>query len=203
MEVRAEQSIRTLLSGSDSLSVQEYFQECPHVKNLYIASLADTDDCAGYRKIRSDTVVRFINLIDKYFQVALFDCDESTEDPLSMYGLTLSAKIIYITRPAIQSVVFAKAYEQIVSGLQIAGRLDVVLICTGSAGDDSMYIPFGVKNKYRVLPFCKEIASERGSPTPLVLAKGAGGASKAYRRGISILADSLVSETSRPEAFHE
>jgi len=201
MEVRAEQSLRALLTGGDSFSINEYFLECPTVKNLYIASLADSDDCAGYRKIRIDSILRFISLAQKSFSVILFDCDESTEDPFSMYGLTLSDNVIYVTRPTLQSAVFAKANEPIISGLQIAERLTTLLIGDSAAGgrsaDDSiLYIPFGAESRCRILPYCNEIERARGSLPPIILSHSANRASARYRKEMHSLADALANPLS-------
>jgi len=199
MEIQAENSLRTMLTGGDSLSVKELFKECPSVRNLFIASLADADDCAGYRKMRTDTVIRFIGLVQKSFPVVLIDCDESIEDPLSMYSLTRSDKIVYLTRPSLQSLVFAKAYEHIISGLQIKEQLIVVMVNDSAtlgasgkaAGDAGMYAPFRGDGQYRILPFCGEIVRARGGPAPIMLSHSLSRASGAYRKEINQLAAAL------------
>jgi len=201
MEVRAEQSLRAVLTGGDSLSVNEYFQECPAVRNLHIASLSDIDDCAGYRKMRVDAITRFISLTQKSFAVVLFDCDESTEDPFSMYCLTLSDSVIFVTRPTLQSAVFAKAYEPIVSGLRLNERLTTILIndnaaIGGSASDNFLYVPFGGEGHCRVLPYCKEIGNSRGGLPPIILSHNVNRASARYRKEIHSLADALANPSS-------
>ncbi|MCL2058467.1 MAG: ParA family protein [Oscillospiraceae bacterium] len=193
MEIQAGQSLRTLLSGGDSLTLNEYFIQCPSEKNIYLASLADADDCAGYRKLRVDMAVRFLNLVKKQFSVVLMDCDESVEDPLSMYSLTFSDNIIYINRPSVQSVVFAKAYGSIVAGLQIMEQLMVVHI-GGDAADAALYAPFGVKGRHCALPYCKEIVQPRGGALPIMLSRGESRAAARYRREICALADGLMAD---------
>ena len=208
MEVRAEQSMRQMLTGGDSLSIQDYFIECPFEKNIHIASLADGDDCAGYRKIRVDLAVRFINLVKKNYPVVLIDCDESTEDPLSMYSLTLSDKIVYIARPSLQSVVFAKAYESIVTGLQIKEKIKPVYNGGGGsgavgAGESALFAPFGIDGEHCNLPYCKEIEHARGGSAPLILSRGVNRAAGRYRREIFALADALIAGQAPVEPMQE
>jgi len=192
MEVQPERSLRAALAGAGGLSAQDCLVECPSVKNLSVASLADSDDCAGYRKVRAEMAVRFIKLINANYQCVLIDCDESVEDPLSMYSLTLSSKILYVTRPSFRSVAFAKAYEPIVTGLQIKEQLHVVLIDDGAGGDAALYIPFGAAGGYCVLPYCKEIGHARGASPPLMLTKSVNRASARYRNEMSRLAKTLA-----------
>ena len=221
MEIKPEQSLRTVLSGGDSLSIKEFFLECPSVKNLRVASLADADDCAGYGKLRTDTVERFISLVKNCYTVVVFDCDDSIEDPFSMYCLVMSEKIIYVTRPALQSVVFAKAYEPIVSGLQITDKLITVLIGDDgalgygpdgagayapftagrygsyvqfTAGRYGSYFPYKAGGKYLTLPYCKEIARARGASSPVVLSHGVDRNTARYRKSVYTLADMLLPE---------
>ena len=193
LEVRAEQSLRSILAGGDSLSIQGRFTECASVKNLYIASLADSDDCAGYRKLRTDMIVRFINLVKKSYPVTIIDCDESTEDPLSMYCLTLSESVVYVTRPLTLSAVFSKAYEPIVAGLQIGDRMKVVFNDNRAAGDAAAYIPFKHTKAYTVLPFCKSIERTQGTGSlPAMMQNGVNRDLSRYRKGIQGLADALL-----------
>ena len=180
-----------MLTGGDSLSIKEYFIECPYEKNIHIASLADNDDCAGYRKMRVDLAVRFINLVKKNYPIVLIDCDESTDDPLSMYSLTLSDHIIYVIRPSLQSVVFAKAHESIVTGLQIKELMKLAYI--GAArGESELYAPFGINGGHVFLPYCKDLANPEGARTPIVLSHGVNRAAARYRREIFALADSYI-----------
>ena len=198
MEIRTDQSMRTLLTGGDSLSIHDYFIECPYEKKIHIASLADRDDYAGYRKMRVDMAVRFLNLVSKNYPVTLIDCDESTDDPLSMYSLTMSDKIAYVARPALQSVIFAKAYESIVAGLQIKEKINVIYVA-GAAGSPSsaetgLFAPFGITaSGYRVLPYCKEIERPRENSTPIVFSHGDSRAAARYRKVILAIADSYLS----------
>ena len=195
MEIHAGQSLRAVLTGEDRLTVSDYFVECASVNGLYIASLADRDDCAGYRKMRTDTVTRFINLVKKSFDVSVFDCDESVEDPLSMYSLTFAEKIIFVTRPSVQHVVFAKAYEPIVTGLQITEQIEVLFVGGNGYDDYSQYAPFGINERYHVLPWCKTIERGQCDEGLVVLGGGADRAAVRYRRVIYALADSCADNT--------
>jgi hypothetical protein len=194
VEVRDNQSIRVMLTGGDSLSIQDYFTECPFDKNIHIASLADGDDCAGYRKLRVDMTVRFLNLVKKNYPVVLADCDESIEDPLSMYSLTLSEQIMYVTRRSLQSVVFAKAYEPVISGLQIKEQIKTVYIGDGMFAHTDLFAPFGIADRYCTLPLWKEIEHPRGGLTPVMLARGDSRAAARYRKAIYALTDTLISD---------
>ena len=187
--IRADQSLRAVLTGGDRLAIQDCFCACAANKNLFIASLSDGDDCAGYGKYRNDAVVRFINLVKKSFDICVFDCDESTEDPLSMYSLTLSDKILYVTRPAVQHAVFARAYEPIVAGLQIIDRIVVAFIGGGSYDDFAPYLPFGYNRRYYTLPLCKSIERAQGDAALIILSRGVERAAARYRRVVFGLAD--------------
>lgn len=191
MEIKPEKSMRGMLSGDDSLSVGESFTECAAIKNLYIASLSDQDDCAGYRILRVDSVVRFINLVKNSFDLAIFDGDESIEDPLSMYSLTMSDRIVYVTRPSLKYAVFAKAYESIVTGLQVTDRISVLFIGEGQNHDYAAHMPFGLADRYHVLPLYKALENFQGTEQLIVLAKGIDRISSRYRETINNIADSI------------
>ena len=198
MEINTKQSLRALLSGGDSLSISDYFVKCPYEKNLFVASLADGEDCAGFRKMRVDIVVRFLNLVKKNYQIMLIDCDESIDDPLSMYSLTMSDKIEYVTRATMQSVVFAKAYDSIVSGLLIKDQISVIYIAgaastyASTAAEASLYAPFGINSGYHILPYCKEIEQPRGNAAPIIFTRGDSRAAKNYVKEIVALAHTIL-----------
>ena len=197
ISISAEQSLRVLLSGDDSMSIQDYFIICPSDKNIHIASLADGEDCAGYRKLRVDMVVRFLNLVKNNYPIVLIDCDESIDDPLSMYSLTMSEKIVYVTRPTLQSVIFAKAYESIVSGLQVKEQMTVAYVAGAASSatiseDAGLYSPFGITKGYRFLPYCQEIESPSDTAAPIIYTRGRSRAAINYSKEIIALADMLA-----------
>jgi MinD-like ATPase involved in chromosome partitioning or flagellar assembly len=192
MEFPGERSLRSMLAGRDALNIQPYFLEYARQKNLFVASLSNTDDYIGYQRMRTDAVTRFLNLVKKSFQVTIIDCDESTEDPLSMLSLTIAEKIVYVTRPTLQAAVFAKACEGLVAGLRVAEKLRVVFVENSRRSELSSFAPFGLAGPRAVLPFCREIEGAEGEGVPILLTRGLSRASRVYRREIETIASRLT-----------
>ena len=200
VELSEEQSIRNVLTGRNEMGIEPYFREYGLVKGLFIASLSNADDCIGYQKFSADKATRFLNLAKNHFHYTIVDCDESTEDPLSMLALTLADKVIYVTKPNIQHAVFASAYENLVAGLQITDKMEVLFNCNKGVADVDSYQPFHKAGRHSVLPFCKAFELTENLGKPFMTLKSVGRTAKKYKTSMEAIAAMLYNELNENES---
>ena len=192
-DIPAERSLRHLLAGEESMNISQYFNECPSVKRLHIASLANSDDCLSYRNEKPDAVKRFLSVAKRSFSFTIADCDESPEDPLSMHCLAESDRIAYVTRLSVQCSAFSKACESLVLGLRIADKIDIVVNASDaqSSGGISGCRLFGIERKAFSLPYCKSAQLAACEGKPLEHSRALGRASGRFHAGMESLALAL------------
>ena len=192
-DIPAERSIRHLLAGQESMGMSQYFNECPAVKRLSIASLANSDDCLGYRPEKPDSVIRFLGIAKRSYRYTICDCDESPEDPLSMHCLAESSRIAYVTSLTVQGFAFSKACESLVQGLRIADRMEIVVNAPDARAGVGLSgcRLFGIERKATVLPFCKDVRHAACAGKPFALTNCAGRQASRYRAALEALAQKL------------
>jgi septum formation inhibitor-activating ATPase MinD len=190
LELSAEQSLRNILSERDSLDIGRSFVECgAFPKQLRVASLSNDDDAIGCQKMRTATVIRFLELAKKSFEYTLIDCDDSPEDALSMLSLTMAERVLYVMKPSVQGAVFSKACESLVGGLQIREKIYAVYNCDRKKHELSDYRPFGIqRGRSFALPHCREVENSANTGRPFAMSKSVGLGGMRYRRALDAMA---------------
>ncbi|MDR1062295.1 MAG: P-loop NTPase [Clostridiales bacterium] len=184
LDLGPEQSLRNVLSEKDSMDIRRCFVEYGQLKALSVASLSNEDDVIGRQRMRPETAARFLELTDRSFERTIIDCDESTDDALSMLSLVMSDKVLYVTKPGVQFAVFARACESLVGGLRIEDKLRVVCNADKRRQELSDCGAFNVKKDIFALPYCRDVESSGDAGKPFMLARGAGRRGSRYRRAL-------------------
>ena len=193
MTIGKDESLRSYFSDMMYSNIEKYFIECNSIKNLYISSQSNYDDCMGFIKHDREKVRRFFNLVRECFDLVIVDCDESIDDALSMLCLTDSDKVIYVTRPTIQFAAFSHGIENLAEGLNLLEKTQVVMNYDKRNEDVSIFAPFGKGVGYLVIPYCQTIEEMENSGKPIILSNSRDKSVKRYISKINELSDSLVS----------
>ena len=169
MGIKKEESLRTYFYDMMYSKIENYFIECSSLKNLYLSSQSNYDDCMGFKKYDREGVGRFLNLARECFDYIIIDCDESMDDALSMLSLTNSDKVVYVTRPTVQFAAFSVGFESLVDGLNLKEKMRIVMNYDKRYSDVETYIPFGKNTDYVVLPYCQTIEKLENYGKPIIL----------------------------------
>jgi MinD-like ATPase involved in chromosome partitioning or flagellar assembly len=169
MGIKNNESLRSYFTDMMYSNIESFFIECGLTKNLYISSQSNYDDCLGFRKFSKDKVKRFLNLAGECFDYIVVDCDESMDDALSMISLASAHQVVYVTRPTVHYAAFSFGFESLVNGLNLKEKMLVVINYDKRYSDVAVFLPFGIRNGYLVLPYCQMIEKLENSGKPILL----------------------------------
>ncbi len=196
IDIPEEKSLKNALESINEDDIVKCFVQHSKVKDLFILSLSNSDNCLKLRSIKEDVGKRlFLNTKDK-FDHFIIDCTENFTDTITMIGCQFADCILEIIKPTIQSAVFRKSQDELLESLKFKEKL----ISIANSNKDLITInDFERSSKLKfaqVLPYSKNVENSENTGEPISLLGAANRTDKEYLKGISQIAD-LINKNSK------
>lgn len=117
VDVAEEKSIINILTQEN---IKDYFTR--YEDNIYIASLANTDDITKYDAInnlaKDDTILAaFIKKLNSCFDITIIDLTELIIDPFTFFVIKNSDYFINVTESRADGLAFANSHKEIIASI--------------------------------------------------------------------------------------
>lgn len=193
MQIAKDKSLKRALNVYEEEDIVKRFSQHPTIKNLFVLSLSNDEDCMSIGSITEDEGKRLILNTKDAFDYYIIDCTESFKDTLTLLGLIYADKVIEIVKPTIQGTAFRMAHADLMDSLKITDKL-VSITNNNSRFLDTNEIEKELNIKFEVvLPYAKGVERSENDGRPIILSGAANRAEKDFINGIKSIAVSIVS----------
>lgn len=163
----------------------------PVMKDLFILSMANTDDSLKIEKISNEMGKSILFNTRDAFDYFIIDCTDAKNDALTLISLSYADVVIEVMRPTIQGIAYHIANEKLIDGLKINDKIRLVLNC-----DRNFLNPKDITSKIKMnvaenLPYSINIERSENTGEPIYLSGKLIGADRKYIKAVQKIAESL------------
>lgn len=163
----------------------------PMMKDLFIMSMANTDDSLKIERISNDVGKNILFSTKDAFDYLIVDCTDANNDALALISLSYADFVIEVMRPTIQGIAYHIANEKLMEALKIKDKIKLVLNC-----DRNFLDPNTVSSKIEMkvtesLPYSINIERSENNGEPIFLSGKLIGADRKYIKAVQNIVESF------------
>ncbi|WP_313559190.1 AAA family ATPase [Ruminiclostridium cellobioparum] len=187
--ISEEKSLKNAIEIVNEDDIVKSFVQHPKVKDLFLMSLSNSDNCLKLRGVKEDAGKRLIlNTKDK-FDYYIIDCTENFTDTLTAIGCQYADIILEIMKPTIQSAAFRISHEELLESIKLKDKI----VSIANLNKDLMRIS-DIEHKAKVkfaqiLPYSKNVENAENTGEPITLLGPQNRADKEFIRKITQIAE--------------
>lgn len=123
MRIENDKNLRNIILSNGLDDIAKNFTQHPTQTNLFVLSMPNEDDCLKLADtsigLDSSTAINIVVTLKEKFDYLIVDCTNDVNDPLSIYSLVYSNKVINSIKPTLQGLSFLNSYKSLFEALKV------------------------------------------------------------------------------------